>query len=141
MKASCLLLICFFILFYLEGFGTEITNPVYFLLEEGKERCFLEDVPKDTLILATYKVEQGLNGGMVPTGTPLTIKTKVTDAEGKLLLQREMSSENRVAFTSQTSGEHKICFSTASTRWFGKQSLVNTLFFYFEEIFSHFFLF
>ncbi len=33
-------------------------NATYFKLEEGQQRCFLEEIPKDTLIVGTYKAEE-----------------------------------------------------------------------------------
>lgn len=112
-----------FILQVLHVLSQVSTNNLYFLLDEGKEKCFLEEIPKDTLVMASYKIEPATQQA-IATATTLTVKVKVLDNEAKLVLEREMGAENRVAFTSQTSGEHKLCFSSPSSRWFGKLSLV-----------------
>jgi len=104
-------------------------HGIYFVLEEGQNRCFLEEVPKDTLVLGKYRTEEWVaqQAGTVPT--PITkqraaIKVIVTDPEGNLFLQREMNPEGRFAFTSQLGGEHKICFQTNTSRWFGTKQKI-----------------
>ena len=101
-------------------------NAVYFQLDEGKQRCFLEEVPKDTLVVGKYRSEDGLisNYG---TGTPgaagaanQLVKVTVMDPEGNFALQRELVPQGRFAFTAQTAGEYKICFlNGAKSGWFG----------------------
>jgi len=111
------------VVFVLLGF----CHGIYFVLEEGQNRCFLEEVPKDTLVLGKYRTEEWTAVGVPsPTATKQksAIKVTVTDPEGNLFLQRDMNSEGRFAFTSQIGGEHKICFQTNTSRWFGaKQKL------------------
>eukprot|EP01116_Phalansterium_solitarium_P009505 TRINITY_DN23677_c0_g1_i1.p1 TRINITY_DN23677_c0_g1~~TRINITY_DN23677_c0_g1_i1.p1 ORF type:complete len:221 (+),score=1.13 TRINITY_DN23677_c0_g1_i1:111-773(+) len=106
------------------------THAIYFVLEEGQTRCFLEEVPKDTLILGKYKGEDG--DAATPYGntkasrlTNLGLQVKVTDPDNNIALERGLQPEGRFAFTSQVSGEYKICFSTNSTRWFGTKQKVN----------------
>jgi len=122
-------------------------HAIYFNLEDGQNRCFLEEVPKDTLILGRFKADiSALPGGpAVPgfqfAGRPfggigaqqiqqqappgVGIKVTVTDPSGNLALQRDLPSEGRFALTSQMGGEFKICVQTnTSARWFGsKQKL------------------
>ncbi len=38
---------------------------IYFILEEGQSKCFLEEVPKDTLVVGKYRTEE-----IVQPGTP-----------------------------------------------------------------------
>jgi hypothetical protein len=123
-------------------------HAIYFNLEDGQNRCFLEEVPKDTLILGRFKADISAlpaGGPAVPgfqfAGRPfggiaqqmqqqappgVGIKVTVTDPSGNLALQRELPSEGRFALTSQMGGEFKICVQTnTSARWFGsKQKLV-----------------
>merc|ERR1711907_894704 len=65
-----------------------------FFLKEGAKKCFIEDIPKDTLVDATGPSKE-------------------------VLVQRSSGPKGRVAFTSKTAGEHEVCFATNSTRWFG----------------------
>jgi len=95
-------------------------------LEEGQIRCFLEEVPKDTLVLGKYRTEEwtGTPGGNAGAKLHVGIKVTVTDPENNLFLQREMNPEGRFAFTSQLGGEHKICFQTNTSKWFGAKQKI-----------------
>lgn len=124
-------------------------NGIYFVLEDGQTRCFIEEVPKDTLIMGRFKAEDITNGDNKATPSvqfvqrpgfpkfPLGgrdsvpqqqqqnpnapgIKVVVSDPQGAVALQRGMPSESRFALTSQLPGEYKLCFQTNSTGgWFG----------------------
>jgi len=104
------------------------TVGIYFVLEEGQTRCFLEEVPKDTLVLGKYRTEEWIGTqAITPPGSAkpnVGIKVTVTDPEGNLFLQREMNPDGRFAFTSQLGGEHKICIQTNTSRWFGAKQKV-----------------
>jgi len=106
------------------SFFADPVHSMYFFLEEGSSRCFIEEVPKDTLVVGKYRTEDATPGGapQVAVGQPphdrMGVKVSVTDHEGTLILQRDMKPEGRFAFTSQTGGEHSVCFQTNSTRWF-----------------------
>jgi len=92
---------------------------LYFVLTEGKERCFLEDVPKDTLVVGRYEAEaEGLD----------TYKSGIivvaTDADGNVVYTREMKTKGKFAFTTQVQGEHRICIKTNSTGgWFSSKAV------------------
>jgi len=94
---------------------------IYYILDEGQVRCFLEEVPKDTLVLGRYRAEEENNYGAPKVG----IKVTVSDPEGGITLQREMNPSGRFAFTaSNLGGEYKICFQTNTSRWFGSKQKV-----------------
>jgi hypothetical protein len=98
----------------------------YFRLEDGQNKCFLEEVPKDTLILGKYKAWDA-NNDRDRIATDVGLKLNVIDPTGKPLLQKELNptlSGGKIAFTSQIQGEHKICFQTNSTRWFGSKKAI-----------------
>jgi len=104
-------------------------NCLYVVLEENEQRCFLEEMPKDTLVLIKYKAEEILAEQRVqtPGGHPaLGIKITINDPEGKQFISRDhMIMDGRFAFTSQIGGEHKVCFKTNSTSgWFGAKRRV-----------------
>jgi len=111
------ILLCFIaILFLSQAYAT-----VWFELKGGSTKCFLEEVPKDTLILGKYKFSD-LNAPQVYNGAPmpLGLNVKVEDQDANVVLERSLPpGEGRFAFTSQVGAEHKICFSTNSSRWFG----------------------
>jgi len=105
-------------------------SAVYFQLEEGQTKCFLEEVPRDTLIVGKYSAEEIVATGNYQAYPPAQgeetafgIRVTVNDPEGGVILQRDMKPIGRVAFTSQVGGEYKVCFQTNTTRWFGKKSV------------------
>jgi emp24/gp25L/p24 family/GOLD len=88
-------------------------NGLYIFLKEGETRCFIEEVPKDTLVLATYEATEHLaTASAAPSGRfeDIKITSTVRDPAGKLILQRALPQSSRVAFTSQ------VCFSCACVR-------------------------
>jgi hypothetical protein len=99
-----------------------INAQIYFILEEGQVRCFLEEVPKDTLVIGRYRTEEE-GTGMARSG----IKVTVTDPEGNIAMQRDMNPSGRFAFTSAQEGEFKLCFQTNSSRWFGARQRIVSL--------------
>jgi len=105
-------------------------SAIYFVLEEGEMRCFLEEVPKDTLVLGKYRAEDATQPTPVqfmnqqPNPSQVGVTLTVTDADGVVVLTRDMQPQGRFAFTSQSAGEHKICFNTNTTKWFGTRQKV-----------------
>lgn len=95
-------------------------NTTFVELAGGATKCFLEEVPKDTLILGKFKLED-LNPPQVYGGTPvaLGVYVKVTDPNGEMILEKVYAQEGRFALTSQVGGEHTLCFATNTSRWFG----------------------
>jgi hypothetical protein len=98
-------------------------SAVFVIIEEGRQKCLLEDVPKDTLVLSRYRTEE-ISGAGVPKEAEM--KVSVLDPDGNYLLEKEYNTEGRVAFTSQKGGEHKICFQLVVQRgsWFGSRQKV-----------------
>ena len=101
-----------------------------FFLKEGAKKCFIEDIPKDTLVVATYTAwdlddaEFKPEGLQSRQGGALGIKVDATGPSKEVLVQRSSGPKGRVAFTSKTAGEHEVCFATNSTRWFGVGTVV-----------------
>jgi p24 family protein alpha len=100
---------------------SEVAFGLYVELDEGQNKCFIEEVPKDTLVLASFDTEQ-----IVVPGTPadprfleLGIKVSTRDPEGNILVQKTLPASSRFAFTSRVGGEHVVCFQTNTSRWFG----------------------
>ena len=97
------------------------TQALYMELTEGATKCFIEEVPKDTLVMTTFETQQQLAPGQSPDPrfSELAMRCTVRDPTNNLILQRELPTSSRVAFTSRTGGEHHICFQTNTSRWFG----------------------
>jgi len=67
----------------------------------GQEKCFQEDLPHDTVVLAEYKLAPSFN-----TMTSI----QVFDVEGKEVRKTENAVEGTFGFTTEHSGEISICF-------------------------------
>ncbi|CAH8448491.1 unnamed protein product [Schistosoma turkestanicum] len=99
-----------------------ISQSIFFHMKETEERCFLEDVPEDTLVAGSYKLLAS-KGNHFERSKDLHVKVKVTDPFDQTLLDRVYSSEGRFVFTAHRPGEYKICVSSDSGAWFGGSQL------------------
>eukprot|EP00455_Lapot_gusevi_P010758 TRINITY_DN148_c0_g1_i2.p2 TRINITY_DN148_c0_g1~~TRINITY_DN148_c0_g1_i2.p2 ORF type:complete len:213 (+),score=89.85 TRINITY_DN148_c0_g1_i2:70-708(+) len=92
------------------------SHALYFMLNEGVERCFIEEVPPDTLVVATYSSPE------LPihqsTGETIAARFTIKDRASNLILTHDADSKGKVAFTARDGGEHKICLTTNTTHWF-----------------------
>lgn len=92
---------------------------IYFNVQEGTERCFIEEVPADTLVLAAYKnIEWDHMVQATPEETTALIFT-VKSPPGEVMTTHIATKEGRFAFTSIQGGEHQVCLNTNTTSWFG----------------------
>eukprot|EP01112_Ceratiomyxa_fruticulosa_P014173 TRINITY_DN403_c0_g2_i9.p1 TRINITY_DN403_c0_g2~~TRINITY_DN403_c0_g2_i9.p1 ORF type:complete len:217 (-),score=44.77 TRINITY_DN403_c0_g2_i9:142-792(-) len=113
MKASSLIYITALIALIPQCFAS------YFEISGGIQKCFLEEVPKDTLITGKYKVEDLNEVANINANSRLGLTVKVLDPEFNMIMDRSYPPEGRFAFTTQSGGEHQICVSTNASRWFG----------------------
>jgi hypothetical protein len=114
MKAvSCLLLLTALVL--CQGvFGH------YVLMREGFRKCYLIEVPKDTLIWGNFQCEpEGLIAGVNPlVERGIGIIVEVVDPIERTVYSRAHDRDSKFAWSAQIGGEHKVCFETNTTSWF-----------------------
>ena len=119
-----------------------LNMDLWFLLSEGKPRCFLEDVPKDTLIVGNYEIEA--EGGKTKqtsffvyllsfpklTGAEMykgALYATIADPEGNIVYSRDIKLKGKFTYTSQVAGEHRICLQTNSSGgWFSSKQVVSS---------------
>eukprot|EP01132_Coremiostelium_polycephalum_P000897 gene897-1122_t len=94
------------------------TPKLYFELNGGQKKCFLEEHPRDTMLLGRYFLED-LNPPTAGMSPQLALSVNVLDPEKKEFLSKTMGPEGRFAFTTLIGGEYQICFHTNTSRWFG----------------------
>lgn len=112
-----ILIICFF----------QLSYSLYFHISETERKCFIEEIPEDTLVITKYKVElfdQKINA-YLPSTPGIGMFVEIKDPDDRIILSKLYTSEGRFTFTSHTPGEHLICIYSNSTAWFGGQKLVN----------------
>jgi len=85
----------------------------------------MEEIPDETMVVGKYKVEfldiNTNHYSAVPPGMGMHVEIK--DPEQKEILSRTYGAEGKFTFTSHTPGEHAMCLSTNSSKWFGGNSL------------------
>jgi len=98
-KSSLLLIIS---LFYL----IDVINGLYWLLPSNMEKCFLEEIPAETLVVVTYK---SLDHSVLTQNQGLF--ALIRDPFDNIISEQALpESEGRIAYSSEHAGDHRICF-------------------------------
>jgi p24 family protein alpha len=100
-------------------------QPLYFHIRETERKCFIEEVPDETLVVGKYKVQifdRNTNDYM-PTTQGIGMHVEIRDPEMKIILSKLYSTEGRFSFTTHMPGEHVICLYSNSSAWFGGGNL------------------
>ncbi|KAK7110507.1 transmembrane emp24 domain-containing protein eca-like isoform X2 [Littorina saxatilis] len=101
-------------------FSTLLTaSALYFHIGETEKKCFIEEIPDETMVVGNYKVEifdKNIND-FVPTVYGLGMLVEIRDPDDKIVLSRTYAAEGRFTFTSHSAGEHIICLNSNSTAW------------------------
>ncbi|CAF1902672.1 unnamed protein product [Rotaria magnacalcarata] len=102
-----------------------LSYSLYFHIAETERKCFMEEIPDDTLVIGKYKVElYDENSNSYRPSTPgIGMHVEVKDPDDKIILSKLYTSEGRFTFTSHIPGEHIVCLYSNSSSWFGKQKL------------------
>lgn len=106
----------------------DLSQAVYFHIGETDKRCFIEEVPDETLVLINYKLQlhDPQTGGYMASAPGLAMHVDIRDPDDKIILSKVYQAEGKVAITSHKPGEHVICIQSNSTKWFtGGQLRVN----------------
>jgi len=115
----------FILLSFLAILAISSVQSLYFHIAETERKCFMEEIPDDTTVIGTYKVElfDPRTGGFMPSSPGIGMHVDIRDPEDKTVLSKVYSSEGRFMFTSHTPGEHIICLYSNSTKWFAGSQL------------------
>ncbi|CAF0827861.1 unnamed protein product [Rotaria sp. Silwood1] len=102
-----------------------ISYSLYFHIGETERKCFIEEIPDETLVIGKYKVElfDENTKTYLPSTPGIGMHVEVKDPDDKVVLSKLYTSEGRFTFTSHIPGEHIICLYSNSSAWFGKQQL------------------
>jgi len=113
-------LLFFFCYLFLSTFLIQ-TNGLYFYMNEGDVKCFLEEVPKDTVILAKWKASFADNQARFTPQMRKSFGFQVSalDPDNEYVINKNVGLEGRIAFSSHVGGEYQICWQTNTSRWFG----------------------
>ncbi|XP_037659855.1 uncharacterized protein LOC119509982 [Choloepus didactylus] len=85
---------------------------------EREEKCIMEDIPSDTLITGTFKVQKWDIGrhDFLESAPGLGMFVTVTTYNDEVLLSKLYGPQGTFYFTSHSSGEHIICLTSNSTK-------------------------
>merc|ERR1712062_269626 len=102
-----------------------LAHGLYFHIGETERKCFIEEIPDETMVTGNYKVQlyDPRTNGFAPQSQGIGMHVEVRDPEDKIILSKVYSSEGKWTFTSHTPGEHVICLYTNSTKWFSGTQL------------------
>ncbi|KAK5974630.1 DeHydrogenases Short chain [Trichostrongylus colubriformis] len=99
-------------------------QALYFHIAETEKKCFIEEIPDETMVTGNYKVQlydPNTKGyGDYPN---IGMHVEVKDPEDKVILSKLYTSEGKFTFTSHLPGEHVICLYSNSTAWFSGAQL------------------
>ncbi|KEF56106.1 uncharacterized protein A1O9_07687 [Exophiala aquamarina CBS 119918] len=107
------------------------SQALYFYLDGTTPKCFYEDLPKDTLVVGTYKSEAynpQTQSFYVTNDLSIQITVEETfDNDHRVVTQTSTSSNtpSKFTFSAADSGLHRLCFSPSGSAavsvggWFG----------------------
>ncbi|NXM62843.1 TMD11 protein, partial [Illadopsis cleaveri] len=94
-----------------------------FHIGEREEKCIIEDIPSDTLVVGNYKVQRwdihkhDFLESAPGLGMFVTVTSPSDTSKLQVLLSKLYGPQGTFSFTSYLSGEHIICFQSNSTRF------------------------
>lgn len=106
-------------------FVTAGASALYFHIAETERKCFMEDLPDETMVIGNYRIElfDPRTGGYMPSSPGIGMHVEVRDVDDKTIMSKVYSAEGRFTFTSHRHGEHVICLYSNSTKWFSGTQL------------------
>ncbi|KAM9237061.1 transmembrane emp24 domain-containing protein 11-like [Leptosomus discolor] len=104
---------------FLTSFWISFSFALYFHSGEREEKCIIEDVPSDTLVIGSYKVQRWdiHKQDFLESAPGLGMFVTVTTPSAEVLLSKLYGPQGAFSFTSYLSGEHVICLQSNSTRF------------------------
>ncbi|EHB07008.1 Glycoprotein 25L [Heterocephalus glaber] len=99
-------------------FNFSLSASFYFHSEEREEKCIIQDIPSETLITGTFKIQQwDLDRHDFLEAAPgLGMFVTITSYMEEVLFSKLFGSQGTFYFTSYSPGEHIICLESNSTR-------------------------
>ncbi|KAG2364112.1 emp24/gp25L/p24 family/GOLD-domain-containing protein [Suillus spraguei] len=94
-------------------------NALHFYLDANEKRCFVEELPSDTVVEGHYRaLEWADSTQQYALNEELGIIVEVEEMDTSHLVTKTRGPpDGRFTFTSHESGDHSICISTNYTSW------------------------
>ncbi|KIK95675.1 hypothetical protein PAXRUDRAFT_826790 [Paxillus rubicundulus Ve08.2h10] len=94
-------------------------NALHFYLDANEKRCFIEELPSDTVVEGHYKAlewSDKTHGYMLEPSLGIVVDVEEMET-GHSVVKTRGPPDSRFTFTSHESGDHLICLSTNYTSW------------------------
>ncbi|KAK9171474.1 emp24/gp25L/p24 family/GOLD family protein [Cryptosporidium meleagridis] len=96
---------------------TKVYSAIYFYVQEGTEKCFIQEVPKSVAIHVKYENVNNL-------GIDCTVIFKNPDnIEVFSRHVNENDHKGSVAYLPEVDGDHKVCIRCDSSNWFKSEQM------------------
>ncbi|KAM0754607.1 hypothetical protein T439DRAFT_296954 [Meredithblackwellia eburnea MCA 4105] len=100
---------------------SRLSSALYFYLEAGANKCFLEELPKDTIVVGHYKAEEwqeSTKSYIINDQLGIQIVVQEVESGDKVVNTRGLP-KGKFTFTSHEAGDHTICLRSNYTGgWF-----------------------
>ncbi|XP_076806246.1 transmembrane emp24 domain-containing protein 4-like [Clavelina lepadiformis] len=85
----------------------------------SEKKCFIEDIPEDIMVLATYRMQtwDEKDNVFIPCSPEIGMRVHVIDPNGQTIVARNFGSNDSFTFTTYASGEQQICLSSNTSDW------------------------
>jgi hypothetical protein len=90
-------------------------DAIYFYMDPGQKKCFLEQMPKNTVFMGNFNASiatipgatAGGNSGLNALRVQVTVESK-----GEMIMSQQLGANGRFFFTSAIAADHLICLQT-----------------------------
>ncbi|KAI6796342.1 hypothetical protein KC367_g7251 [Hortaea werneckii] len=90
------------------------TQALYFYIDGPSQKCFFEELPKDTLVVGSYKATQWNEQSRTYVDNPemgIFISVDETFDNDHRIVSQRGSSSGKFTFSAADSGDHRLCFT------------------------------
>jgi len=102
------------------------TNALHFYLDAGERRCFLEELPSDTIAEGHYRAQEwNEQTQSYAHNENLGVQVNVEEMDtGHVVVKARGPAEGKFTFTSHEAGDHSVCLGTNYTSgWFSSRHI------------------
>nr|XP_023907857.1 uncharacterized membrane protein C16E9.09c-like [Quercus suber] len=93
------------------------TQALYFYIHNGAQKCFFEELPKDTLVVGHYKATQwNEQSRSYITNNDMGIRITVDETfdNDHRVVNQHASHSGKFTFSAADAGDHRLCFTATN---------------------------
>ncbi|ORZ28821.1 emp24/gp25L/p24 family/GOLD-domain-containing protein [Lobosporangium transversale] len=98
---------------------------IYFYLEGAEQKCFTEELPKETVVTGVYTAEEWNEAQQkFVVNKELQLEVIVEEMpDGNRIHSQKLPPKGKFKFTSAESGQHNICLFASTAGWFSSTKI------------------